>query len=248
MQNAGDTMDHDEHDRRDFLKSVASGGAAAAATVLPTTTLAQAPRPAASATTVPVPEAVGYTYFTPDEAAFIEAVVDHMIPADALTPKGTDLGVNVYIDRALASGWGKGERLYRQGPWKQGSGNQGYQLPLTPAEVYRAAIPAANAQCVKLHGKPFEKLAAEQREAFLLALQAGKVTLEGGPPAGTFFDMLYQNVMEGMFSDPVYGGNKDKAGWKLVGFGGVVAVHQQNVVKYLGKKFPIQALGIADMS
>lgn len=157
-------------------------------------------------------------------------------------------GVHVYIDRALASGWGKGERLYRQGPWKQGTGNQGYQLPLTPAEVYRAAIPAVNGQCMKQYGKTFEKLDAAQREAVLVGLQGGKVALEGGPPARTFFDMLYQNVMEGMFSDPIYGGNKDKAGWKLVGFGGVVAVHQQNVVKYLGKKFPIKPLGIADMS
>jgi gluconate 2-dehydrogenase gamma chain len=240
-------MDHDARDRRIFLKQVASGGAVAVATVVPQAATAQAPAAAnPSAATAALP--AGYTFFTPDEAAFVEAVVDHMVPADSLTPKGTDLGVHTYIDRALASGWGKGERLYRQGPWKQGTGNQGYQLPLTPSEVYRAAIPAANAQCVKQYGKPFEKLAADQREAFLVALQGGKVPLEGGPPARVFFDMLYQNVMEGLFSDPIYGGNKDKAGWKLVGFGGVVAVHQQNVVKYLDKKFPIQPLGIADMS
>jgi gluconate 2-dehydrogenase gamma chain len=240
-------MEHDGRDRRFFLKQVATGGAVAVATAVPQASLAQAAN-AVNAAPPAAASATGYTYFTPDEAAFIEAVVDHMVPADALTAKGTDLGVNIYIDRALASGWGKGERLYRQGPWKPGTGNQGYQLPLTPAEVYRAAIPAANAQCVQLYGKPFEKLAPEQREAFLLALQGGKVALAGGLPARTFFDMLYQNVMEGMFSDPIYGGNKDKAGWKLVGFGGVVAVHQQNVVKYLGKKFPIKPLGIADMS
>jgi gluconate 2-dehydrogenase gamma chain len=240
-------MENDGRDRRIFLKHVATGGAVALTTAVPQASLAQATQSAEAAAPTAA-SAPAYTYFTPDEAAFIEAVVDHMIPADALTPKGTDLGVNVYIDRALASGWGKGERLYRQGPWKTGTANQGYQLPLTPAEVYRAAIPAANAQCVKQYGKPFEKLDAQQREAFLLALQDGKVALDGGPPARTFFAMLYQNVMEGMFADPMYGGNKDKAGWKLVGFGGVLAVHQRNVVSYLGKKFPIQPLGIADMS
>jgi gluconate 2-dehydrogenase gamma chain len=240
-------MDHDARDRRIFLKQVATGGAVAVATAVPQAALAQNSQ-AATASAPQAAAVAGYTYFTPDEAAFVEAVVDHMIPADALTPKGTDLGIHVYIDRALASGWGKGERLYRQGPWKQGTGNQGYQLPLTPAEVYRAAIPAANAHCVKQYGKTFEKLGAPQREEFLTGLQGGKVALEGGPPARTFFDMLYQNVMEGMFADPIYGGNKDKAGWKLVGFGGVVAVHQQNVVKYLGKKFPAKPLGIADVS
>jgi gluconate 2-dehydrogenase gamma chain len=244
-------MEHEGRDRRSFLKQVATGGAVAVATAVPQATMAQAGNPAPAAHAAAGGAAtgpVGYTYFTPDEAAFIEAVVDHMIPADAWTPKGTDLGVNVYIDRALASGWGKGERLYRQGPWKSGTANQGYQLPLTPAEVYRAAIPAATAHCVKQYGKRFEQLEAPEREAFLVALQGGKLVLEDGPPARTFFDMLYQNVMEGMFSDPLYGGNKDKAGWKLVGFGGVVAVHQQNVVRYLGKKFPVQPLGIADMS
>jgi gluconate 2-dehydrogenase gamma chain len=244
-------MEHQGRDRRIFLKQVATGSAVAVATAVPQASMGQAGNPGAApqaagsaAATAPV----AYTYFTPDEAAFIEAVVDHMIPADAFTPKGTDLGINVYIDRALASGWGKGERLYRQGPWKSGTANQGYQLPLTPAEVYRAAIPAVNAHCVKQYGRRFEKLDPAQREAFLVVLQGGKVALEDGPPARAFFDLLYQNVMEGMFSDPMYGGNKDKAGWKLVGFGGVVAVHQQNVVRYLGKKFPAQPLGIADMS
>jgi len=70
-----------------------------------------------------------------------------MIPADEISPKGTDLGVNIYIDRALAGAWGKGERLYMQGPWKLGAPSQGYQLPLTPAQLYRAGIEATNAHC-----------------------------------------------------------------------------------------------------
>ena len=85
-----------------------------------------------------------------------------MIPADELTPKGTDIGLNIYIDRALAGGWGKGERLYMQGPWKRGTPNQGYQLPLTPAQLYRAGIEATNAHCRKTYGKTFD---AARREA-----------------------------------------------------------------------------------
>ena len=52
-----------------------------------------------------------------------------MVPADELTPKGTDLGLAIFIDRALAGGWGKGDRMYMQGPWKRGVPSQGYQLP-----------------------------------------------------------------------------------------------------------------------
>ena len=181
-------MDRDSEGRRAFLKGAVAGGAAAVTTVLPATAAAQAAaaRGAASASTT----AAGYVFLTPDEAAFIEAVVDHMIPADAFTPKGTDLGLHVYIDRALASGWGKGARLYMQGPWKQGTPNQGYQLPMTPSELYRAAIPAANAACVKAYGRTFDRITPEQREAFLLGMQQGKVTLENGPPVRTFFGML----------------------------------------------------------
>jgi Gluconate 2-dehydrogenase subunit 3 len=79
----------------------------------------------------------GYAFLNLDEAAFVEALVDHMIPADEVSPKGTDLGVNIYIDRALAGAWGNGERLYMQGPWKLGAPSQGYQLPLPPAQLYR---------------------------------------------------------------------------------------------------------------
>ena len=238
-------MKTDGFDRRSFLKGSVAGGVAAVTTVLPQA----APAQPASA---PPPDAIpgaGYVFLNPEEALFIEAVVDHMVPADELSPMGTDIGINVYIDRALAGGWGKGDRLYMQGPWKEGTPSQGYQLPLTPAELYRAGIAAANAHCAKAYGKPFHQLEQAKREEFLLALSDGKVSFENGPPARVFFGMLYQNVMEGMFSDPVYGGNREKAGWKLIGFPGAIAVHRENVEKYKDKKFPADApLGISDMS
>jgi gluconate 2-dehydrogenase gamma chain len=107
-------MTAQEFDRRGFLKGAVVGGAAAAsAATIATPEIAQAEAAPAAA-----PDAAGYAFFNLDEAAFIESLVDHMIPADEVSPKGTDLGVNVYIDRALAGSWGKGDRLYMQGPWK----------------------------------------------------------------------------------------------------------------------------------
>src|SRR5262245_29685181 len=136
--------------RRDFLKGAVVGGAAAAATATPIPA-ASAPAPQAA----DQPAAEGYAFLNLDEAAFVEALVDHMVPADELTPKGTDIGINIYIDRALAGAWGKGERLYMQGPWKLGVPSQGYQLPLTPAQFYRAGIAATNDHCRKTYGKLF---------------------------------------------------------------------------------------------
>ena len=69
---------------------------------------------------------------------------------------------------------------------------------------------------------------------------------ENGPPARTFFAVVYQTVMEGMFADPIYGGNRGMAAWKMLGFPGVVANHRQNIVVYKNKRFPGEPSGIAD--
>jgi gluconate 2-dehydrogenase gamma chain len=235
-------MKNDAFDRRSFLKGAVVGSAAAVTATFPPSADAQqrAATPASTGT--------AYSFLNLEEQAFIEALVDHMVPADEHSPKGTDLGINIYIDRALAGSWGKGARLYMQGPWKQGHPNQGYQLPLTPAELYRAGIPAANAYCVKTYGKAFDKITEAQREEFLLAWQAGKATFEGGPPARVFFGMLYQNVMQGMFADPIHGGNRNKAGWKMIGFPGIIAVHYQNVEKFRDQRYTADIFSIADMS
>jgi gluconate 2-dehydrogenase gamma chain len=136
-----------------------------------------------------------------------------------------------------------------QGPWGKGTSNQGYQLPLTPARLYRAAIAGSDAYCRKAFGQSFDKCKAEQKEAFLKDLQAGKITLEGGLPGRTFFGLLYQNVIEGLFADPIYGGNKDKVGWKMLGFPGVMANNAENVKRYSdNRRFTAEPVSIADMS
>jgi gluconate 2-dehydrogenase gamma chain len=231
--------------RRDFLKGAVVGGAAAATVSLPPNAEAQQ---AASPAAAPDAASPGYSFLNLEEAAFVEALVDHMVPADDLTPKGTDIGINIFIDRALAGGWGKGERLYMQGPWKLGLPSQGYQLPLTPAQLYRAGIEATNAHCRKSYGKPFDRLDDKQREDVLVALSSGKLSFDNGLPARVFWTTLYQTVMEGMFSDPIYGGNRNKAGWRLIGFPGAIAVHRENVEKYRDKKFPADPISISDMS
>jgi gluconate 2-dehydrogenase gamma chain len=208
--------------------------------------MAQAQQPAAAEPAAP--QAAGYEFLNLDEAAFVEALVDHMVPADEFTPKGTDLGIAVYIDRALAGGWGKGDRLYMQGPWKRGAPSQGYQLPLTPAQLYRAGIEATNVHCQKTWGKPFDRLDSAQREEVLIGLSSAKINFDSGLPVPVFWSTLYQTVIEGMYSDPIYGGNRNKAGWRMIGFPGAIAVHRDEVEKYRGKPFPNDPLGIADLS
>jgi gluconate 2-dehydrogenase gamma chain len=53
--------------------------------------------------------------------------------------------------------------------------------------------------------------------------------------------------MEGMFADPIYGGNRGKAAWKMLGFPGVIADHRQNIIVYKNKRFPGEPTSIADL-
>src|ERR1043166_907876 len=214
--------------RREFLGGGGVAGAPAAIAPVPQAN-AQQPAPQQAA---PADHQAGYTFLKTQEVPFVEAVVDHMIPKDELTPSGTEIGIATYIDRALAGSWGKGDRLYMQGPWGKGTPNQGYQLPLTPAALYRAGIEGSNAYCRKTFGKTFDKCTGAQKETFLKDLAGGKITFEGGLPGRAFFDVLSQTVMGGMFGDPIYGGNKDKVVGKMLGFPGVLANNAENVKKY----------------
>src|SRR5882762_8406209 len=134
--------------RRIFLKQVAGASGALAAVV---TAGAAAAAPA-------IETPAGYESLSPEEAAFVEAMVNVMCPADALTPNGVDCGLATFIDRQLAGGFGKGERYYSQGPWRAGIPQLGIQSPLTPEQFFKAGLREANAACTKQYGKTFDQL------------------------------------------------------------------------------------------
>ena len=185
----------------------------------------------------------GWTWFTDVEAAFISAVVARLIPADDLGPGAVEAGVPTFIDRQLAGPYGRGERWYMQGPWSAGLPTQGYQTRLTPAGMYRAAIKAIDAAVVReSRGGSFARLAAADQDAFLQRLEKGDVALDGAD-GKAFFAQLLQNTLEGFWSDPIYGGNRDLAGWKLIGFPGARYDNTEFVTQY-GQAYPLPPVGI----
>jgi gluconate 2-dehydrogenase gamma chain len=186
-----------------------------------------------------------FMFLSPAEAAFLDAAVARLIPADELGPGAKEAGVTYFIDQQLFGGFGVMAKMYRQGPHAEGTPQQGYQSPLTPQEVYRAAIAEVNAGCVKQYGKAFDKLATAQQDEVLRALDEGKFALDAVPPR-FFFNLLLDNTVEGFFSDPIYGGNRDKIGWKLVGFPGVAAVYTQHVEKH-GVPYDALPVSIVDI-
>lgn len=161
-----------------------------------------------------------YIFFNPDEAAFVEAAVSRLIPPDEEWPGALEAGVPNYMDKQLAGAWGAGERLYRNGPWQQGTPQQGYQLPFTPAELFHTALAAINKS--GKGGARFGKMAPHDQGVYLKSLEAGEKDL-GGVPSNVFFAHLWQLTVEGFFSDPVYGGNRDMISWRMIGFPGAYA-------------------------
>jgi gluconate 2-dehydrogenase gamma chain len=240
-------MADDTIPRRDFLKGAAAGTAAVLATVAPAQAQTAAAPPATAAATSPATEPQPWLTLNATEAAFMVAAVDTLIPADELTPSGSDCGVAVFIDRQLAGAFGNGARLYRQGPFLKAKPELGYQLALTPREFFRAGIAAANDFTRKAYGKDFDRLGEQDREAALKAMEAGKGDFPGFS-SRMFFDALLQIAMEGFFADPIYGGNRDKASWKMVGYPGLPAAYKEDIKTYFGKKYDKPPRSIADFS
>jgi len=177
---------------------------------------------------------LGWYFFTPVEAATVEAIVDRLIPTDSLSPGGKDCGCAIYIDRQLAGSFGQADRLYTKGPFRTGLATQGYQGDLTPAGRYRAGLQALNDHTNAVHKKDFRALTPEQQDEVLAGLDGGKITLKLKPGFSTkeFFEMVLQNTMEGFFADPLYGGNKNMAGWKLIGFPGARYDYRDHIDKH----------------
>jgi gluconate 2-dehydrogenase gamma chain len=205
---------------------------------------ANAPRPV-----VPGP----LQFFSKEESEFIDAAVARLIPADELGPGAKEAGVTVFLDRQLAGPYGQGQTWYMQGPWQAGDKTQGYQSRLTPAQLYRAAIQSVDDHCRdKFQGKRFTELSEDQQDQILTAMEKGNIKLTGlgthpveieGMKSDGFLLLLMQNTTEGYFSDPLYGGNRDMVGWKLIGFPGARYDYREYVSQH-GKKLALEPVGI----
>ena len=232
--------------RRNFLLGAGLAGTAVAAGLAqtaPAEAQNQQPAPVPSTSAGTEPEAL--LVLTATEAAFVSAAADTLIPADELSPSGTDCGVVIYIDRQLASAWGGGDKMYRSGPYRKGKPEQGYQLPLTPREYFLTGIAAANAWARKTYGKDFDRLAPADRVAALKAMEEGKAEFKDFSARG-FFERLLAMTQEGFFTDPIYGGNRNKVSWKMIGFPGLPATYANVVDQYYGKRYEAEPQSIAD--
>ena len=140
-------------------------------------------------------------FFNAQDAATIAAFTERLMPGAPGKPGATDAAVLNYIDLALAGAYAELQDFYRRG------------------------LAQLDAYCRGAHTNPFVRLDAGQQDAVVTALEHGKATGFTWPTAQAFFETVRTHTIEGLFADPVYGGNKDFAGWRLVGFPGGQAVY-----------------------
>jgi gluconate 2-dehydrogenase gamma chain len=204
----------------------ASGGVAAAT--------AAGPGPGSPAADLP---RYRPSYFTDAEWAFINAAVGRLIPHDGNGPGGVDAGVPEFLDRQMALPYGHGAYWYMQGPFHpELAPTLGYQLRQTPRELYRAGIALVDQLAMTLFDKPFARLPAPQADDLLGQVEQGHIAHDAILGAA-FFALLLRNTREGYFADPQYGGNRDMAAWKLIGFPGARADFT-DWIEQPGKAYP----------
>lgn len=159
-------------------------------------------------------------YLTESEARVVRAACARIFPSDESGPGATEANVIVYIDRQLAGPWGRDKYRYTKGPWVVSMAEHGYQGKENPQQVYRAGIPTL--------GSDFATVAAAEQDKRLRAIEKS-----------LFFRMLRTHTLEGMFSDPLHGGNAGLIGWQLIGYPGPLMTYRDEIDKYHG--MPYQA-------
>lgn len=163
-------------------------------------------------------------FFTAQEAKVVLAACERIFPADESGPGATQAGAMVYIDRQLAGPYGSDKYRYTKPPFVQAAG-PGYQGRETPRETYRAGI-------LKL-GADFAALTAAQQDERLEAIEKTH-----------FFQLLRQHTIEGMFCDPMHGGNAGLIGWQLLGYPGPQMSYREEMGKYNGVAYRPKPLSL----
>ena len=199
-------------------------------------------------TSPPIPVRTGpWLYFTADEAAAVEAIADRLIPPDNSGPGGKQVGCAVFIDRQLAGSFGDSRGLYMRPPFANGTPSQGLQSPIVPRERYRISLAALEDYCKMMFaGKGFVALKAVQQDQVLTGLENGEIRLNKGD-SKLFFETILANTIEGFFADPIYGGNRDMAGWKLIGFPGARYDYRDHIAKH-NQSYPLPPVSILGRS
>ncbi|MGA2712348.1 MAG: gluconate 2-dehydrogenase subunit 3 family protein [Bryobacteraceae bacterium] len=134
------------------------------------------------------------TALSPAQLKTLEAFIDRIVPKDELGPGAVECGAATYIDRSLAGALASEKTAFLDG------------------------LAGVDSLARSTHNAAFADLTPELRDQLLTSMDNG--TAAGFPVAKQFFARVRRLTLEGMFSDPYYGGNKNFAGWDLIRYPG----------------------------
>jgi gluconate 2-dehydrogenase gamma chain len=237
---------------------------------LPAEGTAAGPQPGTAVPEVAHHEAHGFAtrFLNPDQHDLVEAIAARIIPGDDDDPGAVQAGVVDYIDRLLATHDGYPQRTYTMGPFARGYDPEegepepedgivwvpqdeleryGWQAGDPPREIYRMGLARFQELVLARHGDtPFAQLSEDEQDALLEAIEDAEDedVAELFEPIGadTFFDLLHKHVVEGFLADPMYGGNRDLVGWRLIGFPGAQRAYSAQEMLDPGFQRPPQSL------
>jgi gluconate 2-dehydrogenase gamma chain len=167
-------------------------------------------------------------FFDEQEALIVASAASRIFPSDDSGPGAAEAGVTIYIDRQLAGPYGRDRFRYTQGPFENTAAELGYQGKATPCEIYHEGLKNL---------KGFDKLLTAEQDKLLEQIESSR-----------FFALLRQHTIEGMFSDPIHGGNVDMVGWQLVGFPGPRMSNYEEIDKYFGQAFRPKPVSLREMT
>jgi gluconate 2-dehydrogenase gamma chain len=197
------------------------------------------------------------TFFSVEEAQLVDALVSRIMPGDDSDPGAHEAGVVNYIDGQLGgTNLGFTLKTYTQGPFlntneepvtveaasstdiyrtvlvaTEDIPRYGFQSILSPQQLYRRGLTFVDAYAQSQFQKNFVELSTDQQDSILTDMAADKATGFDGPSGRAFFTQLRNDTIEGMFSDPMYGGNREMAGWKLIGYPGAQRLYTPDNLK-----------------
>jgi gluconate 2-dehydrogenase gamma chain len=191
---------HDATRRAFLLRAVVGAGSVAGAGLLPDAA-AQNPDQHQDTAQPHATATIQGAFFNAQDAATVAAMAERLMPGAPGKPGAREAGVLNYIDLALSGAYADLQEFYRRG------------------------LAQLDAHCRKTYNEPFVRLDGGKQDEAIAALEQGKAADFTWPTAQAFFETVRTHTIEGLFADPVYGGNKDFAGWRLVGFPGGQAVY-----------------------
>lgn len=176
-------------------------------------------------------------YFTPEQFKIAEAATERIYPEDHQGPGAKLLGVAYFIDHQLAGNWGFNSREYMQPPFFKGEKVQGYQGRLKRRDIFDIGLKEIDNHSMAVFKKKFIELSGKEKDQILSDFETDKVNVTTISASG-FFQMLRSATLEGVYSDPLYGGNKNMDGWKMRHYPGSQMAYAQIIDKNFKKIKP----------